>query len=182
MENNGKEQIERHYDRNERLAMMPEALLKLKSGKRGFFRNKSMVILFADIVIICLLSAGFFIYSRLTSNTYATNNYSLILKGYIFDDKALITLTITKKMDSPLLTLKTEPKPFEATITVTGNDDYYKKNFDYLPDVINREVTIRASIPLDPEGTGKPATPTAYATVKFENTSVKLKYNLKREK
>ncbi|MCP5513857.1 MAG: hypothetical protein H7A26_00135 [Spirochaetales bacterium] len=180
MENKGKEQIERHYDRNERLAMMPEALLKLKSGKKGFFRNKSMVILFADIVIICLLSAGFFIYSRITSNTYATNNYSLILKGYIFDDTALISLTITKKMDSP--PLKTDPKPFEATITVTGNDEYYKKNFDYLPDVINREVTIRASIPLDPSGTGKQSAPTAYATVKFENTSVKLKYTLKREK
>ncbi|MDX9800425.1 MAG: hypothetical protein RBT69_03700 [Spirochaetia bacterium] len=180
MEDNGKEQIEIHYDRNERLAMIPEALLKLKSGKKGFFHNKSMAILFADIVIICLLSAGFFIYSSLTTNTYSSKNYSLILKGYIFNDTALVTLTITKKMDAP--PLKTEPKPFEATITVTGNKNYYKKNFDFLPDVINRDVTVRASIPLDPADLDKKMNTIAYAAVKFENTSIKLKYKLKKEK
>ncbi len=175
----GKEQFERHYDREERLAMMPEALIKLKTKKKGFFRNnKSLVIMLADIVLLLLLFLAFLIYSKISSNTSTINNYNFVLKGYVYDSKALISLTILNTLDSS--SAVSESKPFEATITLSGHKDFYKKVYDIMPDPKNREITMRAAIPLEDYYTT--AAQTVFAEVKFDNTTVKLKYNLKKEK
>ena len=175
---NYKDQYERHYDREERLAMMPEALIKLKSRKKGFFRNnKSMMIILADIIIICLLALGFMIYTRISSNSHSTQTHTFVLNGYVLNNRALISLRITRKRDH--LAARTPPRPFEATINISGNNDYYKKVFDFLPEDPDRDVIFRAVIPVEDFYTSQKHAVTS--TVQFDNTTINLKYNLKTE-
>ena len=60
-------QYEFHYNRDERLSMMPESVLEFKKRKR---KNKSLLILWLDIALIVILSSGFLIYQKMTGNSY----------------------------------------------------------------------------------------------------------------
>ena len=175
----GADKFERHYDRAERIAMMPEALIKLKNRKKGFFRNnRSTAIILADIIIICILLIGFIIYSKISSNQYTYNNYNFLLKGYIFDSKALISLTAVNTLETA--SSSSEPKSFEATITCSGNNEFYKKMYEILPDTVRKDTTMRAAVQIDNYNPGEVYI--VYALIRIDNTTIKLKYNLKKEK
>ena len=71
-------QYEFHYNRDERLSMMPESVLEFKKRKR---KNKSLLILWLDIALIVILSSGFLIYQKMTGNSYKGENYTFSMKS-----------------------------------------------------------------------------------------------------
>ena len=140
-----KDQVEYHYNQEERLAKMP---LHLKDRQHG--SNKSILITFANLILIFILFGGFLVYERFFGNKdepeFYHPDFYISLNGYIFDNNMLITLSITKK---PETTLPSEgPLPFEASIILSENSEIQRKFFNFLPVGANEEIVLRTSIPI----------------------------------
>ncbi len=82
-----------HYNREERLSM-PGAP-KLDYGSKGILKNnRSLLILFLDLVIILILIYVFFRFFYETSYTASIGNYQLSLKGFLYEGKAYAALYV----------------------------------------------------------------------------------------
>ena len=180
MQNNyDKNQLNLHYNREERLAMMPPGARINKPKGKGFFKNnKSLGILLLNLIIICIIFPGFFIYTRITANTNPNPDFNFLLSGYIFDNNILTSLTIEKKKDSTLSS--DEPLPFEATIYLSDNSDIYKKIFDFMPANSGKEIVFRASIPATNYEVQKNSI--IHATIEYSDQTIKLKSQVKSER
>jgi hypothetical protein len=167
-----------HYDREERLSMMPESVLQFKKKKK---KNRSVLILLLDIILICLLSLGFMIYQKFTNNSYSSDNYNFTLKTYIYDENLLISITSVNKLPVNTNSKKQESIPVEFIVKLSKIDDFYKKIFDVLPQKNGSAKTYRASIPLN-ELPYIPDSTFVKVNVKFGNNSINLKHKLLYEK
>ncbi len=177
-DNPEKKQLEYHYSREDRLNLLPPGIIKEKSGKKGFFRNnKPLGIILADIVIISILFFGYFIYTKTISNQNSNPDFSFLLNGYIFDNNLLISLTISKKENSRLP--ESAAFPLEAAITISGNDSFYKKFFDTMPDKPDNDTILRTSIHAADYAINKNSI--IYATIEYNNKTIELKSRLKSE-
>ena len=172
-------QIKHHYNREERLAMMPSGALRNKKKPKGFFRNnKSFTILFINFIVICLLFLGFFIYTIITSNKSSNSDFTFLLNGYIYDSNILISLTIEKKHNSKIIS--DTPLPFEVTITLSDNKEFYKKFFDNLPVNSGKEIVLRTTYPASNYEVNKNSL--IYANIKYTDKEITLKSKIKNEK
>lgn len=179
MENNyDKGNVEFHYDRKERISQASGDTLKSPKKLKGFFRQKSNMIIFADIILICLLTSGFLIYSKITGNRITSDNYTFSLSGYIFDNNVLATLTVVEKENKADST----PTLFEATISLPNDRSAYKKLSNYLP-INKNEVVLRTSIPIKNQFFAQDNTKKLmYASIKYNGKTVKIKTTIKNEK
>lgn len=179
MENNyDKGNLEFHYDRKERIAQSSDDSLKSSKKRKGFFRQKPNMIILVDIIVICLLTCSFLIYSKITGNRITSDNYIFSLSGYIFDNNVLATLTIIKKGD----TADSAPILFEATISLPNDRSAYKKLSNYLP-TDEKEIVLRTSIPIKNQFFAEENTKKLiYASIKYNEKTVKIKTAIKSEK
>ena len=140
-----------------------------------------MVILLLDILLICLLSLGFLIYQRISSNRFSTDDYSFTLKSFIYDEKILISISALNKSSSNPGSKDTSPLPVDITVRLSKISEFYKKIYDFLPDQNNRTSIYRVSIPLDKI---PPVTESSFVivTLKFRDNTIKLKHKLVNEK
>ena len=92
-----KPQYEFHYNREERLSMMPDSVLEFKKKKR---KNRSLLILWLDIALIVILSSGFLIYQKITGDKYTDKNYTFSMKTFVYNDNLLISITALNKIKS----------------------------------------------------------------------------------
>ncbi|MCL2791669.1 MAG: hypothetical protein FWD87_01130 [Spirochaetaceae bacterium] len=145
-----KEPYELHYNREERLAMMPPNVIKDKSRPKGFFNNKSLLIIAANIILVCIL---FLVFTFLTRGTVSTDlnpgvdsNFNFLLNGYIFDNNILVSLIIEKKQDSAIVS--DTPLPVEVTITLSDNANFYTNFFNFMPESPAERLILRAAIPV----------------------------------
>ena len=173
-----KNQLNFHYNREERLSMLPPGVIKSRQKQKGFFRNnKPFTIILINVIIICLMFFGFTIYSKIASNRSSNSDFNFLLNGYIFDNNMLITLKIEKKKDSKLLE---DTLPFEAIITLSDNNDFYKKFFDNMPDNSNKEIVLRLQTPITNYELQKNSI--IYANIKYNDKIINLKSKIKNEK
>ncbi|MFP4364793.1 MAG: hypothetical protein ACLFR1_13105 [Spirochaetia bacterium] len=94
-------QIQFHYNREERLS---RAGGTLKEGleKRGFFqKNRSMVILLADIGIIMLIYIIISILFPGWNSSSAFPGYQLRLNAFYYNNQTLIALSVTADDEAP---------------------------------------------------------------------------------
>lgn len=167
-----------HYDREDRLSMIPESVLQYKKKKT---KNRSLLILFLDIILICILSLGFLFYQKFTSNRYTSNDYTFTLKTYIYDENLLISITSVNRLPANDNSMENESTPVELTIKLSKTGDFYKKIFDILPQKNGSSKTYRASIPLNELPT-VPDSGFVRVNVEFGNNSINLKHKLVYEK
>ena len=180
---NGNSGPERHYNREERLSQLPESVQKYKKRKKGFFSsNRHLVIILADIIIISLLFLAFMIYTRMTHNTVKDSNYSFTLKGYVFEDTALITLSALNtgsETSDKEFNENTDPVSAEVIFTLDNHENTHHKIFDFLPEKPGGERNYRVSIPVKRDFSDSRLK--VYAEIKYESSVVDLKYTLGRE-
>jgi len=170
-----KEPIKPHYDREERLSMMPQGSAKGKS--KGFFKTRPFTIIIANLILIIILIPAITYYTRHTANKNFNPDFNFLLNGYIFDNNILVSLTIKKKPDSKITD---EPLPFEVTISLSDNKDFYKKFFDNMPAGSDKEVVLRTAIPLSNYRVQKNSI--LYANIIYGDQTISLKSKIKSEK
>ncbi|MCL2481005.1 MAG: hypothetical protein FWF38_04785 [Spirochaetaceae bacterium] len=172
-----KKPLEHHYNREERLAMMPAGAGKDKSKLKGFFRFKPLNIIIINLILICILFPIITFYTRYTANRDFNPDFNFLLNGYIFDNNILVSLTIEKKQKSKI---SDEPLPFEVTINLSDNKDFYKKFFDNMPASSNKEVILRTAIPITNYKVHKNSI--LYANIIYSDKTIQLKSKIKGEK
>ena len=184
MENNSnpgqdKPQYEFHYNREERLSMMPDSVLKFKKKKR---KNRSLLILWLDIALIVILSSGFLIYQKISGGRYSDKNYSFSMKTYVYNDNLLISVTAVNRIQSDSTSDKDSTGiPVILTVKLSKADSFYKKIFDVLPDKNSSEKTYRVSIPLSEIPELLNSTHVS-VNIKYENSSINIKHKIVYEK
>ena len=166
-----------HYDREERLKKMPPGYQPDKFKEKGFFKKKHFNIIVANLILVLILFPILTIYTRTTANRKSTADFNFLLNGYIFDNNMLISLTIQKKQDS---TIDDTPLPFEATIFLSDDKEFYKKFFDIMPVSSDKEVVLRTSIPITDYKTYKNTI--IHANIIYSDQSISLKSKIKNEK
>ena len=172
-------QYEFHYNREERLSMMPDSVLKFKQKKR---KNRSLLILWLDIALIVILSSGFLIYQKITGGRYSDKNYTFSMKTYVYNDNLLISVTALNRIQSENTSDKSDSgRPVILTVKLSKADNFYKKIFDVLPDKNTIEKTYRVSIPLS-EIPGLKDSTHVYVDIKYENSSITIKHKIVYEK
>lgn len=173
-----KSEYEYHYNRDERLSMMPESVLEFKKKKR---KNRSLLILWLDIALIVILSSGFLIYQKISGNSFSGEDYSFSLKTFVYNDNLLISITSVNKTSFDSDSDNTPAVPVELTVKLSKIDDFYKKIFDVLPQNSAEKKTYRISIPLS-EMPSLENTSYILVNIKFENSSINIKHKLVYEK
>ena len=171
-------QYEFHYNRDERLSMMPESVLEFKKRKR---KNKSLLILWLDIALIVILSSGFLIYQKMTGNSYKGENYTFSMKSFIYDDNLLISVTSVNRRPAETNDKNNRAVPVEMTVKLSKNNDFYKKIFDVLPLNSSDTETYRVSIPLK-EIPVMDKLSHIFVNIKFENSNINIKHKIVYEK
>ena len=173
------DKIKFHYNREERLAMKPvppEEKSKVKGLFKLFFRNKKPLnIIFANIILVCILFSFFIFYTQVKHNTFSNSDFSFSINGYIFDNNLFLTLIIKKKQDSKL---SNDPIPVEAVIFLSDNKEFYKKFFDNMPADSNKETVLRAIIP----GNVVQKKSLLLAKIEYSNNTINIKSKIKSEK
>ncbi|MCL2705875.1 MAG: hypothetical protein FWE72_06675 [Spirochaetaceae bacterium] len=172
-----KERSKRHYDREERLAMMPSGSTKDNSKLKGFLRFKPLNIIIINLILICILFPIITFYTRYTANRDFNPDYNFLLNGYIFDNNILVSLTISKKQNSKI---SDAPLPFDVTISLSDNIDFYKKFFDNMPVSSDKEVVLRTSIPITNYKIHRNTL--LYANIVYSDQIISLKSKIKNEK
>ena len=172
-----KPQYEFHYNREERLSMMPDSVLEFKKKKR---KNRSLLILWLDIALIVILSSGFLIYQKITGDKYTDKNYTFSMKTFVYNDNLLISITALNKIKSDNSD-KSSDIPVILTLKLSKADNFYKKIFDVLPGRSSDEKTYRVSIPLSEIPELKDSTH-ILVNIKFENNSINTKLKIIYEK
>ncbi len=176
--NPNKVEYEFHYNRDERLSMMPEAVLKLKNKKK---KNRSLLILWLDIALIVILSSGFLIYQKITGNRYSDEDFTFSMKTFVYNDNLLISVTALNK--KPYSGQEKNPKdiPVELNFKLSKSESFYKKVFDILPLKKSNEKTYRISIPLSKIPDLQESTH-VLVNIKYKNSSINIKHKIVYEK
>jgi hypothetical protein len=180
MENNKIEnKAEFHYNREERLSLLPEFERPRKKEKGIFKNNKSLSIILLDLIIITALSSGYFIYTKISQNIISDSNYSFSLNSYIFDNNILITLVIKNKGNA---TKQATPAPFKAIITMEDNHEFYKIFFDNMPENEGSDIILRTSTPANANSKNETKKNIIHAVVEYNESIIRLKCISKGEK
>jgi hypothetical protein len=176
-----------HYDREERMhSLSPsirERMEKSDSPKKGglkkplFRRNRSLMILLLDIIIILFL---YFIILPLLGirggpSVEQIQDYTFELNGFVFEEKSLLSLNIErvavseKKEDG-----SEEGKTITVVFSVEGTEKTVEA-IDVLPEEEGASRIIRASIPYNGEEKK------AFAEISFADESAVVETKLRPE-
>jgi hypothetical protein len=159
-----------HYSRKQRLSLPTAPRVQDRGG--GIFRkNRTLLIILLDLVIILVL--GLFLMRYLYAQVHRADleGYSVVLRGFYFGEVVFATMTITNKRGG----------------SVTGQRIYARLSLDrafeeedttfssaILPDEGEEQIILRVTIPA-PEG----AT-VLYAEVEIGDTAKRLSTGLER--
>lgn len=176
-----------HYNREERMHYLPENIRDRmerneSAGKRGvkkpfFKRNRSLLILLLDVIIILFL---YFIILPLlglggSPSLERIDDYTFELNGFVFEEKSLLSLNI-ERVD--ISGENTENAGEEQTITVVFSVEGTEQTvraIDVLPEEEGASRIIRASIPYNGEEKE------AFAEISFRDEKAVVKTELRPE-
>ena len=84
-----------HYKREERLSL-PGA--PHPSAQGGFFRrNRALTIIMLDVVLLLIIGLGVRLFLSRSSNRARIDGYSVVLRGFPYEDVVFATLTVKKR-------------------------------------------------------------------------------------
>lgn len=90
-----------HYNREERMGYVSSGIRNRGSGRKGIFKNnRSLLILFIDILVILMIGIIFSIYGGIFGNSRSYNGYNLNLEAFEYDEKVYVRLKVTAKRDT----------------------------------------------------------------------------------
>ena len=95
MENGNKHNY--HYKREERLTMPNAPKKDTNLSKNIFKRNKSLVIILVDIIIILVVFSFFKIFIEMPSYVDENNGYVLTLSGFSTSEEVIVRIKIKKE-------------------------------------------------------------------------------------
>jgi hypothetical protein len=157
-----------HYSRQDRLSMATAPRFR-DSGGGIFRRNRTLLIILLDLVIILILGLLLvrFLYARV--NRTDLEGYSVVLRGVRSEEVILATLTVTKTASSApaeqqtiYVRLSLERNPAEADSTYIS---------DILPRERGGERILRIAIPVSPSAA---ASKVLYAEVRIADSRRRL--------
>ncbi len=96
MENGDKHKYNYHYKREERLSMPNAPKKDTNYSKNIFKRNKSLVIILIDIIIILVVFSFYKIFIEMPSYVGKNNGYVLTLSGFSTSDQVIVRIKIRK--------------------------------------------------------------------------------------
>jgi hypothetical protein len=84
-----------HYDREKRLASLPDRIRDRPKKKKGFLRgNRSLVITLIDVAFLVMLFAVFSIVSRFMGDNTVLPGYTVTAKASVFGERVLVSATV----------------------------------------------------------------------------------------
>ena len=90
-----------HYDRDERLQYASSDVRNRGKGPKGIFRrNRSLMILFIDILVIVMIGILFSVFGGIFGSSKNYGGYALNLEGFEYDEQVFLRLKITAKRDA----------------------------------------------------------------------------------
>lgn len=90
-----------HYDRDERLQFATSDVRNRGNQPKGLFRNnRSLLILFIDILLIVMIGILFSVFGGIFGSSKNYGGYALKLEGFEYDEKVYVRLKITAKRDA----------------------------------------------------------------------------------
>ncbi len=159
-----------HYSRKQRLSLLTALPVQDRGG--GIFRrNRTLLIILLDLVIILVL--GLFLMRFLYAQVHRADleGYSVVLRGFYFREVVFAAITITNKGGDSVTGERIYAR-FSLDRAFEEDDTTY--NSAILPDDAEEEIILRIAIPA-PEG----AT-VLYAEVEIGDTSKRLSTGLER--
>ena len=156
-----------HYNRDDRLAKMPDELRGRVDGAlpRGLFRrNRTLGVILIDIMIIALVWFVFLPLIR-TGASGRIEGYSFVLKSFSYGGKALISLTAVKEHES-----RSGSPFYTATFGLSSSNATTEMHGD-LPKLLHGSTSLRTSLPLK----GKTTAVVCRLTIGTEHLSLKAR-------
>ena len=159
-----------HYSRKQRLSL-PAAPRVQDSGGEFFHRNRTLLIILLDLVIILVL--GLFLMRYLYAQVHRADleGYSVVLRGFYFGEVVFATLTITNKRGSSVTGQRIFARFSLDRAFEEENTTYSSTN---LPDDGEEETILRVTIP------ASRGAAVLYAEVDIGDTAKRLSTGLER--
>ncbi|MDC7124846.1 MAG: hypothetical protein PQJ46_04725 [Spirochaetales bacterium] len=159
-----------HYNREEREAMLSEETKKAFK-KSGFFSlNKRNLIILADILVIIIITMIFMPLSMTRHKNAKIDGFRATLNAYSFDGQVLVSLKVIAPEDN-----KEEAGIVSAKFHA-GNSDEIISDMDLLPQLIEKPRILRAEF-----SSGEPPAKKAYADIEINGKTKNLSVNIKTE-
>ena len=159
-----------HYSRKQRLSL-PTAPGAQGSGGGFFHRNRTLLIILVDLVIILVL--GLFLMRYLYARVHRADleGYSVVLRGFYFGEVVFASLTITNKRGSSVAGGRIYVR-FSLDRAFEEENTTYSSTI--LPDDGEEETILRVTIPAVQEAAA------LYAEVEIGDTAKLLSTGLER--
>jgi len=159
-----------HYSRKQRLSL-PTAPSVQSSGGGFFHRNKTLLIILVDLVIILVL--GLFLMRYLYAQVHRADleGYSVVLRGFDFGEVVFASLTITNKRGGSVTGQRIYVR-FSLDRVFTEKNTTYSSTI--LPGDREEETILRVTIPAAQEAA------VLYAEVEIGDTAKRLSTGLER--
>lgn len=88
-----------HYNREERMASLPEHLQD-RRGKRSLFKgNRSLLITLIDVAFLVILVVVFSVVTRLLGDNTVLPDYTVSTRAFLFGERVLVSVTIQARED-----------------------------------------------------------------------------------
>jgi flagellar basal body-associated protein FliL len=166
-----------HYDREERIRRLSSHIREREtepSGmfKKGFFkRNRSLLLILIDILIIVLIAVIVIPFVGNTAkSTASADGYYYSLRGFVFEEKAFLSLKVEAQQDAP-----ERAEEVVRAIFTLEHSHRQVETVDVLPIGKGEERLIRATIPFSGEST------TAYVAIRHDSSEITLETELTPE-
>ncbi len=136
-----------HYDRDERLASLPDHIRERSLKKRGIFRgNRSLVITLINVAVLIVLIAVISAVSRTMGDNTILPGYAISAKAAVFGDRVLVSTSVKAREE------KKEPASVRVHISYPDGGGRIELD-DFLPAEDGEKQIYRASLDRDPAQT-----------------------------
>ena len=162
-----------HYDREERLKSLSKEVRGREYEPRSIFKkNKSLIFILLDIIVIVMLFLGLSIFGGISSSRKIQDGFSFQLKAFEYQDQVFISLKIKARND-----LSPEENNIISADFYCGKENSEERIevIDLLPVKNGDERILRATLP------STALRKTAYAEIDFLGKTRTLKTAVETE-
>ncbi len=157
-----------HYNREDREAMLSEETKRVLTKTKIFTMNKRNMIILADIAVILLFTMIFAPIVLVGKSNVKIDGFRSNLKAYEYDGSILVSLRVEASKDN-----RQESRLVTAEFSVDGIEETVEV-IDLLPSEIDSPRILRAEIPAD-DNTGDRVSVQVEINEKTRKLSAKIK-------
>ena len=140
-----------HYNREDREAMLSEETKRVLQKSKLFTMNRRNMIILADIAVILLFTMIFAPIAMGGRSHARIDGFRSSIRAYEYDGSILISLKVEAKEDNPR-----EDGLVSAVFYIDGRDESFD-SVDLLPSAIDTPRVLRAEFPAEEDGRSKAA-------------------------